>query len=174
MPKTEAAVPGGVPPADGRAGPGRAARRPSSRVSSAAQRQSITDWVAQAAADSGKPCRGKDVLSSAEREELARLRRENRQLKLERDILAKATAWFAGKGEQDVHGVFELVNANQADVPRAHDVPRAQGLGQRLLRVARSRAVAGARSTTPCWSSASARSTPSRMRPTACRACAPS
>ena len=28
-------------------------------------------------------------------EELGRLRRENRQLKLEREILAKATAWFA-------------------------------------------------------------------------------
>lgn len=62
--------------------------------------QSIATWVAQAAADSGKPVRGKDMLSSAEREELARLRRENRQLKLERDILAKATAWFAGKGDK--------------------------------------------------------------------------
>ena len=62
--------------------------------------QSISTWVAQAAADNGKPVRGKDVLSSAEREELARLRRENRQLKLERDILAKATAWFAGKGDK--------------------------------------------------------------------------
>lgn len=59
--------------------------------------QSISSWVAQAAADSGKPARGKDVLSTAEREELARLRRENKQLKLERDILAKATAWFAGR-----------------------------------------------------------------------------
>jgi transposase len=62
--------------------------------------QSISTWFAQAAADSGKPVRGKDVLSSAEREELARLRRENRQLKMERDILAKATAWFAGKGDK--------------------------------------------------------------------------
>ena len=50
--------------------------------------QSISSWVAQAAADSGKPVRGKGVLSTAEREELARLRRENKQLKLERDILA--------------------------------------------------------------------------------------
>ena len=50
--------------------------------------QSISSWVAQAAADSAKPVRGKDVLSTAEREELARLRRENKQLKLERDILA--------------------------------------------------------------------------------------
>ncbi len=38
---------------------------------------------------------GKEGLSSAEREELARLRRELRQVKMERDILAKATAWFA-------------------------------------------------------------------------------
>jgi transposase len=41
--------------------------------------------------------RGKDVLSTAEREELARLRRQVRQLQQERDILAKATAWFAAK-----------------------------------------------------------------------------
>lgn len=62
--------------------------------------QSISTWVAQAAADSGKPVRGKDVLTSAERDELARLRRENRQLKQERDILAKATAWFAGNSDK--------------------------------------------------------------------------
>ena len=62
--------------------------------------QSISTWVAQAAADSGKPARSQDVLNGAEREELARLRRENRQLKVERDILAKATAWFAVKGDK--------------------------------------------------------------------------
>ena len=62
--------------------------------------QSISTWVAQAAADGVKPARGKDVLSSAEREELARLRRENKRLQQERDILAKATAWFAGKGDK--------------------------------------------------------------------------
>jgi transposase len=59
--------------------------------------QSVTAWVAQAAANVGKSVGGKDVLSSAEREELARLRRRVRQLEQERDILAKATAWFAGK-----------------------------------------------------------------------------
>ena len=62
--------------------------------------QTITNWVAQAAIDDGKPLPGKDGLSSAEREELARLRRENRRLQMERDILAKATAWFAGRGEK--------------------------------------------------------------------------
>ncbi|HMD62894.1 MAG TPA: hypothetical protein VKF83_02830 [Stellaceae bacterium] len=34
-------------------------------------------------------------LSAAEREELARLRRENKQLRLERDIRSRAAAWFA-------------------------------------------------------------------------------
>jgi len=34
-------------------------------------------------------------LTTTERDELVRLRRENRQLKLERDILSRATAWFA-------------------------------------------------------------------------------
>ncbi len=34
-------------------------------------------------------------LSATERDELARLRRENKQLRLERDILSKAAAWFA-------------------------------------------------------------------------------
>ncbi len=66
--------------------------------------QSISTWVAQAAADRGKPSRGKDVLSSAEREELMRLRRQVRQLQTERDILAKATAWFAVKGEKTSTG----------------------------------------------------------------------
>ena len=59
--------------------------------------QSVTAWVTRAAADAGKPARGKDVLSTVERDELARLRRRVRQLEQERDILAKATAWFAAK-----------------------------------------------------------------------------
>jgi transposase len=54
--------------------------------------QSIRNWVAQAERDAG---RRHDGLSSTERDELSRLRRENRQLRLERDILSKAAAWFA-------------------------------------------------------------------------------
>ena len=59
--------------------------------------QAIRNWVAQDAIDAGKPLPGKDGLTTAEREELARLRRQVRQLQMERDILAKATAWFAGR-----------------------------------------------------------------------------
>ena len=62
--------------------------------------QAIANWVSRSRADARKPTRAREVLSTPEREELARLRRENRQLKLERDILAKATAWFAAKGEK--------------------------------------------------------------------------
>ena len=54
--------------------------------------ESINAWVKQADRDEG---RREDGLMTQEREELRRLRRENRQLRLEREILAKATAWFA-------------------------------------------------------------------------------
>jgi transposase len=57
--------------------------------------QAIRNWVAQADRDEG---RREDGLTTVEREELSRLRRENRQLKLERDILSKAAAWFARMG----------------------------------------------------------------------------
>ena len=54
--------------------------------------QSIRNWVAQTARDGN---RGDGGLTTTEREELGRLRRENRQLRLEREILSKAAAWFA-------------------------------------------------------------------------------
>ena len=54
--------------------------------------ESIRNWVKQAERDSGTRS---DGLSSTEREELKRLRKENKQLRLEREILSKAAAWFA-------------------------------------------------------------------------------
>jgi transposase len=56
---------------------------------------SISLWVKQDERDTGK---GDGGLRSTEREELARLRRENRKLKEEREILSKAAAWFATEG----------------------------------------------------------------------------
>jgi transposase len=52
----------------------------------------IALWVKQAERDAG---RGDGGLTTNERAELTRLRRENRRLKMEREILAKAAAWFA-------------------------------------------------------------------------------
>jgi transposase len=54
--------------------------------------QSIRTWVKQADLDEG---RRSDGLTTVEREELRRLRRENRTLRMEREILKKAAAWFA-------------------------------------------------------------------------------
>ncbi len=55
---------------------------------------SIRQWVKQADRDAGS---GDGGLTTAERQELTRLRRENRQLKMEREILSKAAAWFANE-----------------------------------------------------------------------------
>ncbi|HEV8242937.1 MAG TPA: transposase [Candidatus Polarisedimenticolia bacterium] len=52
----------------------------------------LAHWVARAQADRTK---GRTGLTSEERAELARLRKENRELRMERDILKKATAFFA-------------------------------------------------------------------------------
>lgn len=52
----------------------------------------IARWVKQADQEAGA---GSGGLSVKEREELLRLRQENRQLRREREILSKATAWFA-------------------------------------------------------------------------------
>jgi transposase len=54
---------------------------------------SLRNWVDRARADRGKGKPG--VLTTAEKEELATLRKEVRQLRLERDILKKAAAFFA-------------------------------------------------------------------------------
>lgn len=51
----------------------------------------VRRWVAQAEVDAGQ----RDGLATAERHELARLRKENRSLREERDLLKRAAAFFA-------------------------------------------------------------------------------
>ncbi len=52
----------------------------------------LAQWVKRGRADGTK---GKTGLTTVEREELARLRKENRELRTEREILKKAAAFFA-------------------------------------------------------------------------------
>jgi transposase len=51
----------------------------------------LRNWMAQADIDEGK----RECLTTEERAELTRLRRENRVLRMERDLLSRAAAFFA-------------------------------------------------------------------------------
>jgi transposase len=62
---------------------------------------SIRNWVRATEPGNARAERGADApLTSSERQELLELRRKLKQVQMERDILAKATAWFAGKSER--------------------------------------------------------------------------
>lgn len=77
----------------------RAGRKPSELAKEfGCHETSISSWVRQAG---GMPTPVQAApLSGDERRELNELRRKLRQVQAERDILAKATAWFAGKSEK--------------------------------------------------------------------------
>jgi transposase len=53
----------------------------------------VREWLRQAEVNAGRGSSG--ALTTAEREELSKLRRENRTLRMEREILRKAAAFFA-------------------------------------------------------------------------------
>jgi len=59
---------------------------------------SLHEWVKRAEIDEGRGPEG--ALTTDEREELRRLRRENRRLQSERDFLKKAAAFFAREEDQ--------------------------------------------------------------------------
>ena len=61
---------------------------------------SILIWVRPADEINGVVPTQFGALSAAERQELIELRRKLRQVQMERDILAKATAWFANNGDK--------------------------------------------------------------------------
>jgi transposase len=61
--------------------------------------QNLSRWVKQGKVDAGQGPQG--ALTTGEKAELRKLRRENRTLRLERDFLKKAAAFFA-KGNDDL------------------------------------------------------------------------
>ncbi len=77
--------------------------------------QSLRNWVKQADRDAGR----REGPTSEELAELKRLRRENKQLRVEREILAKAAAWFARETECGAVEVYRFVRAHQAMYPIA-------------------------------------------------------
>ena len=98
--------------------------------------QSIRNWVAQADRDEG---RRRDGLTTAEREELTRLRRENRILREEREILSKAAAWFATEtGSLPSRGPIRECESGQ--LSNRDDVPGPGCLPQWLLCMAKAAA----------------------------------
>ena len=81
-----------------------AGRRPSELAKEfGCHETSILSWMRAAKGVDATPpatTNSSTPLNAAERQELIELRRKLRQVQQERDILAKATAWFAGKSEQ--------------------------------------------------------------------------
>jgi len=59
---------------------------------------SLRNWVKQAEVDEGRGAEG--ALTTEEKQELQQLRRENRTLRMERDFLKKAAAFFAKESDQ--------------------------------------------------------------------------
>ena len=55
----------------------------------------LREWIRRAEADAGNAAAQKEALTTREREELHQLRKENKRLQAERDILKKAAAFFA-------------------------------------------------------------------------------
>ena len=94
--------------------------------------KTIREWVKQADRDDGLRHEG---LTTVERDELARLRREVRRLRLEREILAKAAAWFA-RETGSVPPESSIREGQPGTLPRGHHVPSAGCLHQRILCVA--------------------------------------
>ena len=84
--------------------------------------QAIRNWVAQAGRDAGERT---DGLRTGEREEMRRLRRENRRLREEREILAKATAWFA---RETGSGGLPVPDRESGPFPDRHHGPGARCL----------------------------------------------
>ena len=58
--------------------------------------QTLGNWVRQERVDRGE----REGLSSTDRAEITRLQRENKQLRLERDLLKKATAFWVKESER--------------------------------------------------------------------------
>ncbi len=90
----------------------------------------IRKWVKQADLDEGHRT---DGLTTFERQELRQAKREIKRLRLERDILKKAAAWFAPGERLDPRQGFEARKGAPGLVSDSGDVPCSGSLPQRVL-----------------------------------------
>ena len=151
----------------------RAGRSPEELARSSNRRHSRsgTGWRRLSVTRAG----GDDGLTDSEREELSRLRRENRQLTAGAGDPLKSRGLVRSGDEHDPTEGFRFVSEHQADYPIATHVPAAGCLPQRLLCVDEAAAVAacrdgcGADRRDPCGACGLARHL--RRAAHSCRAC---
>ena len=93
--------------------------------------QTIHNWVKQSDLDTGVRS---DGLTSSERDELRKLRRENKQLKVEREILSKPRPGSLGRPMR-YHRSLRVREGESGLIPSEDDVPGTGCLPQRLLRM---------------------------------------
>src|SRR4051812_14901934 len=91
----------------------------------------LRGWVQRAEIDAGNG--PPDALNTAEREELARLRRDNKRLTMERDILKAAAPRSSRRRANEVR----IHRCEGRGLPGQRDVPRVRRDAQRLLRLAK-------------------------------------
>ena len=95
-------------------------------------KQTVRNWIKQADRECG---RRSDGLTTAENEELAKLRKENRQLKTERDILSKAAVGSLARPIRYPQSL-RIRESASGHVARRDAMPCSGCLFQRLLRMA--------------------------------------
>jgi transposase len=88
----------------------------------------VRAWVNRAEVDAGKHPEGEGPLTTDERDELRRLRRENKRLEMERDILKKRRPSSPRRARE-----VRVHPGGEGQLPGRDDVPAARGVAQRLL-----------------------------------------